>query len=157
MTLIRYDAGFIKLTQDELRITESKTRKTMAMHRALLPQVDVDRLYLLRNNGGSDMSSVEDCVEMRTESEEVCREQQWKPTKCYGRRGGGRRGDTKIEVLEAGNINFMEKSLHSPFMRKSFEVESQKNLEPVKNKNPEEENWGNDHGVKEQVLGTNNI
>lgn len=45
------------------------------------------------------------------------------------REGGG---DIKIEVLETRNINFMEKSLHSPFMRKSFEVESQKTWNQLK-------------------------
>ena len=38
------------------------------MHRALHPQADVDWLYIPRNNGGRKMISVENCVEMETES-----------------------------------------------------------------------------------------
>ena len=40
----------------------------MTMHRALHPQADVDWLYIPRNNGGRKMISVENCVEMETES-----------------------------------------------------------------------------------------
>ena len=38
------------------------------MPRALHPQVDIDKLYIPRNNGGIGIISVEDCVEMEIES-----------------------------------------------------------------------------------------
>ena len=66
--MIRYSAGLIKWTKDNLRIIDRKTRKKMTMHRALHPQVDVDRLYIPRNNGDRGMTSGEDCVEMKVES-----------------------------------------------------------------------------------------
>ena len=40
----------------------------MSMPRALHPQVDIDKLYIPRNNGGIGIISVEDCVEMEIES-----------------------------------------------------------------------------------------
>ena len=38
------------------------------MPRALHPQVDIDKLYIPRNNGGIGIISVEDCLEMEIES-----------------------------------------------------------------------------------------
>ena len=52
VTVIRYKAGLIEWTQDELRTIDRKTRKIMTMHRVLHPQADVDRLYIPRSNGG---------------------------------------------------------------------------------------------------------
>ena len=68
LAVIRYSAGLIKWTKDELRTIDRKTRKAMTMHRVLHPQGDVDRLYIPRKNGGRGMNSVEDCVEMETGS-----------------------------------------------------------------------------------------
>ena len=68
IAVIRYSAGLIKWTKDELRTIDKKNWKTKKMHRALHPQDDVDRIYMPRNNGGRGIISVEDCVEMETES-----------------------------------------------------------------------------------------
>ena len=49
VVVIRYDAGLIKWTKNELRATVRKARKTGTMQR---PQRDVDRFHMPRNKGG---------------------------------------------------------------------------------------------------------
>ena len=61
---VRYTAGIVDWTVDELKIMDRKTRKLMTMNRALHPKADVDRLYLPREEGGRGMVSVEECVRL---------------------------------------------------------------------------------------------
>ena len=44
---MRYGAGIIDWTMDELRVIDRKTRKIMTMNRMYHPQSDVDRLARL--------------------------------------------------------------------------------------------------------------
>ena len=47
---------------DKRQINSSReTRKTVRMHRVVLPQPDVDRLYIPRNNCRKGIISAEDC------------------------------------------------------------------------------------------------
>ena len=47
VSLIRYGAGIIKWTVEELKEVDRKTRKLLNIYRALHRQADVDRLLLL--------------------------------------------------------------------------------------------------------------
>ena len=49
---VRYTAGILDWTVDELKEMDRKTRKLMTINRALHPKADVDRLYISRNVGG---------------------------------------------------------------------------------------------------------
>ena len=61
--VIRYSAGIIKWTKEELANLDRKTRKIMTMNRNLHPRSSVARLYLKRKDGGRGLISVEECVE----------------------------------------------------------------------------------------------
>ena len=52
VSIIRYSAGIVEWTKDELRKLDRKTRKLLTINRAFHPQADVDRLYLKRATGG---------------------------------------------------------------------------------------------------------
>ena len=67
VAVIRYGAGIIKWTKEELRNTDRK-RKLMNMNRALHHKANVDRLYKKRAEGGRGMISVEDCADTETNS-----------------------------------------------------------------------------------------
>ena len=67
VAVTRYGAGIIKWTK-ELRNIDRRIRKLMNMNRALQPIADVDRFYMKRAEGGRGMISVEDCVDMETNS-----------------------------------------------------------------------------------------
>ena len=59
---VRYTAGILDWTVNELKEMDRKTRKLMTMNRALHPKADVDRLYVSRNEGGRGIMSIEECV-----------------------------------------------------------------------------------------------
>ena len=51
--VVRYGVGVLKLSQDELRKLDIKTRQMMTMMtRCLHPRSNVGRLYLARKDGG---------------------------------------------------------------------------------------------------------
>ena len=60
--LIRYSGPFLKLTRDELKQLDQRTRKLMTMHKALHPRDDVDRLYISRKEEERGLTSIEDSV-----------------------------------------------------------------------------------------------
>ena len=61
--LFRYSGHFLKLTRDELKQMDQRTRERMTMHKALHPRDDVDRLYVSRKEGGRGLVSIEDSVD----------------------------------------------------------------------------------------------
>ena len=65
---MRYGAGIIDWTKDELRQIDRKTRKLLTIHRALQPQADVDRLYMARADGGRGLIRVEVCIALEVTS-----------------------------------------------------------------------------------------
>ena len=52
VVVMRYGAGIIKWTDNELRTLDRKTRKILTMYGAFHTKSDVDRLYLARVQGG---------------------------------------------------------------------------------------------------------
>ena len=62
VSLVRYSAGILKWTKDELKVMDRKTRKIMAMNRMYHSQSDTDRLYIPRMEGGRGLLSIADCV-----------------------------------------------------------------------------------------------
>ena len=158
VSVIRYSAGLIKWIKDKLRTIDRKTRKTMTMHRALHPQVDVDRLYIPRNNGGRGMISVGDCVEMERESLKKCvedsNERLLKTVKGEGILGDGM---TKKEILKKRGKNFIKKPFHSQFMREIDEVRSQETLNWLKTGLLKKETEGMLMAAQDQALTINSI
>ena len=61
---VRYNAGIVNWTKEDLREMDRKTRKLLTIHRCMQPQADVDRLYWKRKEGGQDLISIEDCITM---------------------------------------------------------------------------------------------
>lgn len=61
---IRYTAGILEWTDEELKNMDRKTRKILTMNRGLHPRADVDRLYLPRKDGGRGMVSVREVVRL---------------------------------------------------------------------------------------------
>ena len=60
VSLIRYGAGIIQWTKEEIRVMDRKTRKLLTTYRSMHPQADVDRLYMKRKDGGRGLISIED-------------------------------------------------------------------------------------------------
>ena len=62
VSLVRYGAGIIEWTKEELLNMDRKTRKKLTMYGGFHPKSNVNRLYLSRNDGGRGLISIEDCV-----------------------------------------------------------------------------------------------
>ena len=60
--VIRYGAGILDWTQEELQKLDRKTRKILTGSGAHHPRSDVDRLYVDRKDGGRGLVSIEECV-----------------------------------------------------------------------------------------------
>uniref|UniRef100_A0A0L8G2V3 ATP-dependent DNA helicase n=1 Tax=Octopus bimaculoides TaxID=37653 RepID=A0A0L8G2V3_OCTBM len=52
VAVVRYGAGILKWTEEELKEMDRKSRKLLTMHGSHHPCVDTDRLYMKRANGG---------------------------------------------------------------------------------------------------------
>ena len=52
---VRYTAGILDWTVNELKDMNRKIRKLMIMNHALHPKADVDKLYVSRNHAGRRM------------------------------------------------------------------------------------------------------
>ena len=61
-SIVRYGASIINWTKTELRSVDRKTRKLLTIYEALQPRADTDRLYIKKDDGGTGLISVEDCV-----------------------------------------------------------------------------------------------
>ncbi len=62
VSLMRYGAGIIKWTKNELQEVDRKTRKVMTINKELHPRSDVARIYVSRTKGGRGLISCENCV-----------------------------------------------------------------------------------------------
>ena len=60
--ILRYSAGIISWTVEELRQLDRGTRKLLSLHGAFYRTSDVDRLYIPRRLGGKGLVSVFHCV-----------------------------------------------------------------------------------------------
>ena len=53
VSLLKYSTAFVSWRKSELQAIDRKTRKLFTTYGALHPKSDVDRLYILRKEGGS--------------------------------------------------------------------------------------------------------
>ena len=71
VAVLRYSFGVLDWKKEELTAMDRMTRKVMAIHGALHPKSDVDRVYVSRCNGGRGLISVQMCA--RTEGNNLAR------------------------------------------------------------------------------------
>ena len=66
--IIRYGAGVLDWTKEELKSIDIKTRKLMTMNGSLHPRGNVGRLYLARKEGGRGLISCEEYVNVEVQN-----------------------------------------------------------------------------------------
>lgn len=121
---VRYTAGILDWTVNELKGMDRKTRKLMTMNRALHPKADVDRLYLPREEGGRGMMSIEEVVR----SEECSLSDYLKRTMrnedgvmdMFVKENSQK--DLRIEQKKKKMENWMGKALHGQYPTKTDEM-----------------------------------
>ena len=128
VSLLRYSAAFVSWRKSELQAIDRKIRKLFTIYGALHPTLDVDRLYIPRKEGGRDLISIEDCVELEIRGLEVYVHGSDERLIQAARRD-------KIDGLEAASVfkrlkkekrleDWEEKVLHSQYLRQTKEVRS---------------------------------
>ena len=77
--VMRYSAGIVEWSKDQLEFLDGKTRKILNMNGAFKRTSGVNRLYMKRKDGGRGLISVLNCVEMekRSLSEYVRTSDEW--------------------------------------------------------------------------------
>ena len=60
--VLRYGAGLLKWTKEELECLDRRTRKLLTMYKVLHPKSDVARLYVPRHKGGRELISCDTCI-----------------------------------------------------------------------------------------------
>ena len=68
VSVMRYGAGILKWTNEELKALDARTRKVMTMNEALHPKSDLERIYLPRKKGGGGLISCKACVKSEENS-----------------------------------------------------------------------------------------
>ena len=63
VSLVRYSAGILKWTKNELKVMDSKIQKIITVNRRYHSRSDIDRRYNARMEGGKVLLSIIDCVE----------------------------------------------------------------------------------------------
>ena len=111
-----------------MQTIDRMTKKLFTIYGALHPKSDVDRIYMLRKEGGKGLISIEDCIQLAIRGVEVyvngSQERLIQTT----------RGD-KIDGLEAASVlkrskkekrleDWEEKVLHGQYLRQTKEVRS---------------------------------
>jgi len=70
VSVLRYSAGIVDWTVEELVSMDRRTRKIVAMNGCMHTRSNVARLYLPRKEGGRGLISTEDCVNKERETTE---------------------------------------------------------------------------------------
>ena len=158
VSLIRYGAGIIKWTREELRIMDRKTRKLLTTYRSMHPQADVDRLYLKRKNGGRGMISVEDCIDMETcNLKKYIQESKEGLLKTVENEGVLGDGKTKEEVMQTRKTTYLAKPLHAQFYLRTEDDRDEASWNWLKNGNIKKETEGLLLAAQDQALRSNAI
>ena len=135
--VIRYSAGVIDWTLQDIKRMDVKTRKQMTMNGALHPRANVGRIYLKRNEGGRGLLSVEECVLAETKglSEYIGRNEE--PMLIQVREENiFNEEETKEEYqkrLHQERVKgFKEKSLHGKFRKSTEAIADERSWEWLK-------------------------
>ena len=68
VVVVRYSAGIVDWTMEEVANMDRTTRKTLAMNGCLHTRSNVARQYLLKKEGGRGLISIEECVRRESKS-----------------------------------------------------------------------------------------
>ena len=158
VSIIRYSAGIVEWTKDELRKLDRKTRKLLTINRAFHPQADVDRLYLKRAAGGRGLLSVEDCVNIEVGSPfRYIGESKERLLRFVSDENILEEGPTKIEVSEDRMSKYKNKALHGQYETATEQARDPESWGWLKRGILKKETEGLLTAAQDQELRTNSI
>ena len=106
--IIRYGAGVLDRTKEELKSIEIKIRKFMIMNGSLQSRGNVGRLHLARNEGGRGLTSYEERVNLEVQSLDkyLSDSKEW-----MLKFAAGKKGLSEVEDSDAFKKRLKEKSV----------------------------------------------
>ena len=125
VSVARYTAGILDWSDRELEAMDTKTRKILAMNRALHIRSNVDRLYIKRKEGGRGLMSVEECVraEEAALDEYVLGSEEWMlKVVAEGKVQDELQGDYKKRMDRERKERLKGMKIHGKFFREVEEV-----------------------------------
>ena len=130
VSVVRYGAGIIKWTKNELEELDRKTRKLMTMYGAQHPKADVDRLYLKRCDGGRGLIGIEDCVQAEVDNLDkylrTTEENMLKEVNRSNTLENKKQGQSKEDIQKRHQEGYQNKVLHGQFHKATERLKSNK-------------------------------
>ena len=119
--IIRYGAGVLEWTKEELKSIDIKTRELINMNESLHPRGNVGRLYFARKEGGRGLISCEERVNVEVQSLDKNHSESLKWMLKFVAREKGLpevedRDAFKNRLKEKAN-QWLEKPLHGRFLK----------------------------------------
>ena len=161
VSLVRYSAGTLKWTKDELKAMDRKTRKIMTMNTMQHPQSDTGRLYFPRMEGGRGLLSTADCVETEEQNLSLYLDQSEERLLRLSKserilpQYGGPVSTTEKQKKKQRHKKWKEKQLHGKFIRETEEIKSEETWEWIRKGYLKKEVEGLIFAGQEQALRTN--
>ena len=160
--IVRYGAGVLDWTKQELRDMDIRTRKIMTMNGNLHPRGNVSRLYLPRKEGGRGLISCEECVENETRNliKYIRESSEWM-LKCVAEFNEYFdqfwNEDWKEETNRTKKQQWHNKPLHGKFWKDTMEVRGDRSWDWLKGGHLKKETEALICAAQEQALATNSV
>ena len=162
VSVIRYSAGILDWTVEDLAVMDRRTRKILAINGDMHTRSHVARLYLSRKEGGRGLISIEECVKKETKSlhDYANESEEWmilaamKEKVLYEEETAK---DYHQRIQEEKTENWKGKPLHGEFMRQVDEVMGEDSWRWLRNGFLKKETEGLILAAQEQALRTNAI
>ena len=154
ISIVRYSAGILGWTVNEMKELDRKTRKILTLHNMFHKKGDVDRLYISRQEGGRGLISIEDCVLMeRNNLFHYVNESREQFLREVMKEEVVSEGMPKVEIRKRRKENLMNKNLHSVFFVK-MDFRDSRSWEWLKNGDLKKATEGTIMAAQEQATRT---
>ena len=162
VSVIRYTAGIVDWTLEEMQNLDRKTRKIMNMNRCLHSRSNVARLYVSRNEGGRGLMSIEECVMKEKKALQNYLKDSEEPLlkMTLNEKVLDEKEDLeeyKKRVEDERNTNWKGKALHGEYIKQTEDVMDENSWRWLKNGQLKKETEGLIIAAQDQALRTNAI
>ena len=158
VSVVRYTAGILDWTQEELEGMDTKTRKLLSVNGVRHVRSSVDRLYIKRKEGGRGLMSVEECVRREEAGleEYVFASEEWmlKVVAENWKKGVETQEEYKKRMDKERKERLGEKKVHGKFFREVAEVADPRSWQWLSSGSLDKKKEGFICGAQENVLNT---
>ena len=159
---MRYSAGILDWTIEELQNLDRKTRKIMNINRCLHGRSNIARLYIPRKQDGRGLISIEECVmkEKKSLQNHLMNSEEPFMKMTLAEKVLDEKEDLQAyekRITEERNKNWKEKTLHGEYIKQTEEVMDENSWRWLKNGQLKKETEGLIIAAQDQALRTNAI